>query len=105
MVCGFSVFDQFHELHFNLWGPSISFLSSIEDTSPQFWVLIFIFLFSRALIKSDSKDLILQKISISNKLFISTFYSSKNREQMYHGFHKNIKQHNCTESSNQISKL
>ncbi len=36
----------------------------------------------------------LQKFSISNcMLFFWTFSSAKNKT--YHGFHKNIKQHNC----------
>ncbi len=45
------------------------------------------------LIKIDRIDFYIasKKKSVS----ISTLYSSKNLKQIYHGFHKNIKQHNC----------
>ncbi len=47
------------------------------------------------LIKSDSKGIIFQKNSVSNKcIFLLTFYQY-GILNMYHGLHKYIKQHNC----------
>ncbi len=40
------------------------------------------------------KCIMLQKIYMISVQFFLTFYSLKNPDKMYHGFHKNIKQHN-----------